>query len=112
MAIDVQKSIQRALDVKRFLPGPKELLRPFPPPKQGELVMQGITADVVSYAVGFIPYVGDPLANAINDNIMADVLVKLSPEQRAEFREQNRLYPNGIALLRAFQRTRVAPGGS
>lgn len=109
MAIDVQKVIRRALDVKRFLPTPQELLRPFPPPKQGELVMQGVTADVLSYGLGFIPYVGDILGDTIEDNIMSDVMIKLSPEQRVEFREQNRLYPNGVALLRAFQRTQ---GGS
>ena len=112
MAIDVQKSIQRALDVKRFLPSPRDILQPLPKPQQGELVMQGITADVLSYALGLIPYVGGALGNAVSDNIMADVRERLTSTERDEFAEQNRFYPSGIALLRTFQRTRVAPGGS
>jgi len=85
-------------------------LRPLPKPKQGELVTAGVAADVISYGLGFIPWVGDILGGMANDNIMADILPRLTPEEKAEFREQNRLYPNGIALLRAFQRTRVGPG--
>ena len=110
MAEKKKVGLQALLDVRRFVPSPADLLKPFPPPKQGELVMQGITADVLSWGFGYIPTVGDFIGNFVNDNIMADVMVKLSPEQKAEFREQNRVYPNGIALLRTFQRTKVAPG--
>ena len=60
--------------------------------------------------LGFIPYLGDILGDAIEDNIMVDVVQKLSPAELSEFREQNRVYPNGIALLRTFQRTRLALG--
>lgn len=100
------------MDVRRFLPGPMELIRPFPKPKQGEMVMQGITADVLGYAFGYIPAVGDVVGQFVNDNIMADVLIKLTTEQQAEFRVQNRVYPNGLALLRTFQRIKVAPGST
>jgi len=110
MAEKARKGLQALLDVRRFLPTPTDLLRPFPPPQKGELVMQGVTADVVSYGLGFIPYVGDILGDAIEDNIMADVVQKLSPAELLEFREQNRVYPNGVALLRTFQRAKVAPG--
>ena len=72
--------------------------------------MQGVTADVLSYAFGYIPAVGDIVGQFVNDNIMADVTVKLSPAELSEFREQNRVYPNGVALLRTFQRVQVAPG--
>ncbi|KKM83054.1 hypothetical protein LCGC14_1313310 [marine sediment metagenome] len=111
MAIDVQKALRRATDVARFLPTPQDLLRPFPRPKQGELVTAGIAADLLSFGVGFIPYVGDIVGDFIEDNIIADVETRLTPEERTEFREQNRVYPNGIALVRTFQRTQVAPGG-
>ncbi|MBA7715286.1 hypothetical protein ES703_124327 [subsurface metagenome] len=110
MAEKKKVGLQALLDVKRFVPSPIDLLKPFPEPKQGEMVMQGISADVLSWAFGYIPTVGDFIGSFVNDNIMADVLVKLSPEQKAEFREQNRVYPNGIALLRTFQRIKVAPG--
>lgn len=106
-----KRGIEVLLDARRFAPSPADLLQPFPSPKQGEVVMQGVTADVLGWAFGYIPVVGDIMGAFVNDNIMADVQVKLTPEQKAEFREQNRVYPNGIALLRAFQRTRVAPGG-
>jgi len=98
------------LDVKRFIPAPKDLLKPFPPPKKGELVMQGVVADVLGYAFGYIPAVGDIVGAFVNDNIMADVLEKLSPPEKSEFIEQNRVYPNGVALLRTFQRVNLAPG--
>ncbi|MBA7606333.1 hypothetical protein ES703_13481 [subsurface metagenome] len=110
MADKAGKGIRVLLDVGRFLPGPKELLRPFPPPRKSEMVMQGVTADVLSYAFGYIPGVGDIVGQFINDNIMADVLQKLSPAELSEFRDQNRVYPNGVALLRAFQRVPAAPG--
>ncbi len=103
-------ALRALLDVKRFLPSPTDLLKPFPPPKKGELVMQGVAADVASYGLGFIPYLGDILGDAIEDNIMVDVVQKLSPAELSEFREQNRVYPNGVALLRTFQRVRLAPG--
>ncbi len=112
MADRAKQGLQALLDVKRFLPAPTDLLRPFPPPKKGELVMQGVTADVLGYAFGYIPAVGDIVGQFVNDNIMADVLQKLSPEEKSEFREQNRVYPNGVALLRTFQRTRLSPGSS
>lgn len=100
-----KKGLQVLLDVSRFLPPPQELLRPLPGPRQGEMVMQGITADVLSWAASHIPTVGDFVGDFVNDNIMADVLSKLNPGQAAEFREQNRVYPNGIALIRTFHRT-------
>ena len=111
MADKARKGLEVLMDVGRFLPSVKDVLRPLPSPKEGELVMQGVTADVLSWAVGHIPTVGDIAGNFINDNIMADVLVKLTPDQKAEFREQNRVYPNGVALMRTFQRTHIAPGG-
>ena len=104
MAEKKKIALQALLDVNRFLPAPTDLLRPFPPPKKGELVMQGVTADVLSFGLGFIPWVGDILGDAVEDNIMADVVQKLSPSEMSEFREQNRVYPNGVALLRTFQR--------
>lgn len=110
MAERKKAGLQALLDVKRFLPAPKDLLRPFPPPKKGELVMQGVAADVLGYAFGYIPGVGDIVGQFVNDNIMADVLQKLAPTELSEFREQNRVYPNGVALLRTFQRVRLAPG--
>jgi len=110
MADRKKQGIQVILDAKRFLPSPTDLLRPFPPPKKGELVMQGVTADVLGYAFGFIPAVGDIVGQFANDNIMADVLEKLSPTEMAEFRAQNRVYPNGVALLRTFQRVQTSPG--
>lgn len=111
MAIDIQKGLSRAMDVARFLPTPQDLLRPFPGPNQGELVTAGIAADILSYGLGFIPWVGDIVGDFVEDNIIADVETRLTPEERVEFREQNRVYPNGIALVRTFQRTQVAPGG-
>jgi len=102
-------ALQALLDVRRFLPAATDLLKPFPPPKKGELVMQGVTADVLSYGLGFVPFVGDILGDAVEDNIMVDVVQKLSPAELSEFREQNRVYPNGIALVRTFQRVRLAP---
>jgi len=110
MADKAKKGLQVLLDVGRFLPGPKELLRPFPPPQKSEMVMQGITADVLSWALSNIPTVGDFLGDFVNDNIMADVLQKLSSAEIAEFKDQNRVYPNGVALLRTFQRVPAAPG--
>ena len=110
MADKKKVGLQVLLDVKRFIPVPKDLLRPFPPPKKGELVLQGVAADVLDYAFGYIPAVGDIVGSFVNDNIMADVLQQLSPTELSEFREQNRVYPNGVALLRTFQRTGVAPG--
>ena len=110
MAIDIQKGLRRATDVARFFPSPQDLLRPFPKPEKADLVTAGIAADVLSFAAGFVPVVGDIVADFISDNIMADVDTRLTPEERVELREQNRVYPNGIALVRTFQRTRVAPG--
>jgi len=107
---EAKKGIQALLDAKQFVPSLADLLKPFPPPKKGELVMQGVTADVLSYAFGYIPGVGDIVGQFVNDNIMADVQQKLSEPERTEFRAQNRVYPNGIALLRTFQRTGVLPG--
>jgi len=109
MAEKKKVALKALLDVKRFLPAPADLLKPLPAPKQGDMVMQGITADVLSWAVGHIPTVGDIIGAFINDNIMADVQARLSPAERTEFREQNRVYPNGIALLRTFQRVRLSP---
>lgn len=107
-----KRGIEVLLDVKRFLPSPQDILKPFPPPQKGELVMQGITADVLSYAFGYIPTVGDIVGDFVNDNIMADVLRKLSPAEKEEFRVQNRVYPNGIALLRTFQKLEGTSGSS
>lgn len=112
MADRTKTGLRVLLDVKRFVPTPAQILQPFPSPKEGEMVMQGVTADVVGWALGNIPAVGDIAAAFVNDNIMADVLAKLTPAQQAEYRAQNRVYPNGIALLRTFQRVSVAPGGS
>jgi len=109
MAEKKKVALKALLYVRRFLPSPTDLLRPFPPAKKGELVMQGVTADVLSYGLGFIPYVGDIVGDAIEDNIMVDVVQKLSPAELSEFREQNRVYPNGVALLRTFQRVGLAP---
>ena len=110
MAEKKKVALQALLDVRRFLPTPTDLLKPFPPPKQGDMVMQGVAADVLSWTVGHIPTVGDIIGAFINDNIMADVQARLSPAELSEFREQNRVYPNGVALLRTFQRVRLAPG--
>ena len=110
MADRKRAGLQALLNTRQFLPSPADLLKPFPPPKKGELVMQGVTADVLTYAVGFIPAVGDIVGQFVNDNIMADLQQKLSEPERTEFRAQNRIYPNGIALLRTFQRTGVLPG--
>jgi len=109
--IDIEKGLRTVMDVGRYLPTPRDILRPLPQPQQGEMASAGVAADVISYGLGFIPWIGDILGNMANDNIMADVLRRLTPEERTEFREQNRLYPNGIALLRTFQRTRVAAEG-
>jgi len=108
--VDKKKiGLQALLNVKRFIPAPRDLLRPFPPPKKGELVMQGVSADLLSYAFGYIPGVGDIVGQFVNDNIMADIMHKLSPTELSEFREQNRVYPNGVALLRTFQRAGLSP---
>lgn len=112
MADKIKRGVEVLLDVKRFLPSVADLLKPLPSPKEGEVVMQGVTADVLSWAVGQIPTVGDILGDFINDNIMADALAKLTPEQRTEFTEQNRVYPNGISLMRTFQRTHLLPRGA
>ena len=110
MADKKKIGMQVLLDVKRFLPAPKDLLRPIPTPKKGELVLQGVAADVLDYAFGYIPVVGDIVGSFVNDNLMADVFGKMSPQELTEFRAQNRVYPNGVALLRTFQRSNVAPG--
>lgn len=107
MADRAKKGLQVLLDIRKFAPSPADLLRPFPAPKQGEIVMQGVTADVLSWAFSHIPTVGDFIGDFINDNIMADVQARLSRDELSEFRVQNRVYPNGIALLRTFQRTKV-----
>ena len=107
-----KEGLRALLDVRRFVPSPADFLLPFPTPKKGELVMQGITADVLSWSLGYIPGIGDIVGQFVNDNLMADVQNKLSPTERTEFREQNRVHPNGIALLRTFQRVKVAPGSS
>ena len=110
MAKRTRKGIEVLLDARRFLPTPTDLLKPFPPPKKGEMVMQGITADLLGWGLGYIPVVGDFVGQFVNDNIMADVQTKLSDTELTEFRAQNRVYPNGIALLRTFQRVKLAPG--
>jgi len=110
MADKAKKGLQALLNVRQFVPSPADLLQPFPTPRQGEMVMQGVTADVLSWGLSHIPTVGDFLGDFVNDNIMADVLPNLTSAQQAEFRAQNRVYPNGIALLRTFQRVKVAPG--
>ena len=104
MADKKKTGLQVLTDVRRFLPGPREIFRPFPPPQKGELVMQGVTADVLGYAFGFIPVVGDVVGQFVNDNLMADVQAKLTSPELTEFRAQNRVYPNGVALLRTFQK--------
>lgn len=109
MADRAKQGLKALLDAKRFVPSPADLLQPFPTPRQGEMVMQGITADVLSWGLSHIPTVGDFIGDFVNDNIMADVLATLTPEQKSEFLQQNRVYPNGIALLRTFQRVKVAP---
>ncbi len=111
MAIDILEGLRRASDIRRFVPTPQDLLRPFPKPQHAELVTAGITADVLGFALGFIPWVGDIAADFVNDNIMADVATRLDPAEKAELREQNRVYPNGIALVRTFQRTGLQAGG-
>ncbi|KKM09654.1 hypothetical protein LCGC14_1722670 [marine sediment metagenome] len=111
MAIDVLKGLRRAADIKRFVPTPQDLFRPFPKPQHAELVTAGIAADLLSFGLGFIPWVGDFAADFVNDNIMADVATRLDPAEKAELREQNRVYPNGIALVRTFQRTGLQAGG-
>jgi len=105
MAKRTRKGIEVLLDARRFLPTPTDLLKPFPPPKKGEMVMQGITADLLGWGLGYIPVVGDFVVQFVNDNIMADIQIKLSDTELTEFRSQNRVYPNGVALLRTFQRT-------
>ena len=111
MALDILEGLRRAADVRRFVPTPQELFAPFPRPQQAELVTAGITADVLGFGLGFVPWVGDIVADFVNDNIMADVETRLTPAERVELREQNRVYPNGIALLRTFQRTAPNIGG-
>ena len=91
-------------DLPRYVPKPKELLNPFPPPGKGHIVMEGAAADLLAYAFGYIPAVGDLVGQFINDNLMADVQSKMSSTELVEFREQNRVYPNSIALLRTFRK--------
>lgn len=110
MAEKTKTGIKVLLDVKRFLPGPTDILRPFPSREKADLVAKGVTADLLGYAFGYIPGVGDVVGQFVNDNIMADVLNNLTQQEKAEFIQQNRVYPNGVALLRAFQRTSVAAG--
>lgn len=110
MADRARQGLQVLFEAGRFLPTPKDLLRPFPPPKKGEMVLQGVSADLLGYAFGYLPVVGDIVGQFVNDNIMADVQSKLSDSELAEFRAQNRVYPNGVALLRTFQRVQTAPG--
>lgn len=102
-----KRGVEVLLDVKRFVPSLRDLKNPLPDPKKGELVMQGITADVLGYGLGYIPGIGDVVGQFVNDNIMADVLEKMTAAERNEFKDQNRVYPNGIALLRTFQRERI-----
>jgi len=82
MAIDIEKGLRTALDVGRYLPTLGDILRPLPKPQQGEMVTAGVAADVISYGLGFIPWVGDILGNMANDNIMADVLKRLTPPRK------------------------------
>jgi hypothetical protein len=110
MADKTKTGVAVLMDVKRFLPGPGDIFKPFPSREKADLVAKGITADVLGYAFGYIPVVGDVVGQFVNDNIIADVRQKLTPAERDEFAAQNRVYPNGIALLRTFQRGAVAPG--
>jgi hypothetical protein len=110
MAEKTKTGIKVLLDVKRFLPGPTDILRPFPSREKADLVAKGVTADLLGYAFGYIPGVGDIVGQFVNDNIMADVLNNLTQQEKSEFIQQNRVYPNGVALLRTFQRTSVAAG--
>jgi hypothetical protein len=109
MADTKKRGIAALLDVKRFLPGPMDLMRPLPSRDKADIVAKGIAADVLGYAFGYVPVVGDIVGQFVNDNIIADVREKLTPSEREEFNAQNRVYPNGIALLRTFQRGAVAP---
>jgi hypothetical protein len=104
MADGSRKGIQVLLDVKRFVPGPREFLKPLPSRRDLDLVSKGIAADLLGYAFGYVPGVGDIVGQFVNDNLIADVLSDLTPGERTEFLQQNRVYPNGLALLRTFQR--------
>lgn len=105
MAEKPRRGIKVLLDVGRFVPGPQELLKPLPSRRDVDLVSKGVAADVLGYAFGYIPVVGEVVGAFVNDNIMADVLEQLQGTEREEFLQQNRVYPNGLALLRTFQRT-------
>jgi hypothetical protein len=110
--VDKKKVGLKALtDIRRFAPSPRDLLKPFPSPQKTDLVLKGVTADVLGYAFGYIPTVGDLIGQFANDNIMADVFTKMTAAELEEFRAQNRVYPNGVALLRTFQRISAVPGG-
>ena len=98
-----ETGLKALLNVRKYIPSIKEVTEPLPPDKM-DLVLQGVLTDIVGWTVGNIPTVGDFIADFVNDNIMADVATKMTQPQRTELNQQDRVYPNGVALFRTFHR--------
>ena len=98
-----ETGLKALLNVRKYIPSIKEVTEPLPPDKM-DLVLQGVLTDIVGWTVGNIPTVGDFIADFVNDNIMADVATKMTRPQLNELNQQDRVYPNGVALFRTFHR--------
>lgn len=90
-----------------FPRSPKFLLPEPLNPNQTELVLMGAVSDIAQYGLGWIPVVGDYLADVVSDNIEANMNRRLSQKEREEYREQNRFLPNSLSMYRTFTKERA-----
>lgn len=88
------------------------LLPPAPSPRESELIFMGAAADAADWLLGMIPVWGDALADIAVDNIEAGMHRRFSPQEKAEFMEQSRFLPSGLATFRAFSRLRARKAGA
>ena len=73
-------------------------------PRRVEAIQMAAARDVGAWLLGQIPVVGDFLADALQDNMWANMRRRLTPQEIDTFTEVTRRYPDTLALALTFQR--------
>jgi len=74
--------------------------------KRRHNAMKDATATTLGQALGFIPVVGDAMADVIEDLHGKELRDTLTERELAEYQKQDKVAPSVIALARTFMKVR------
>lgn len=101
---DMERVSGRPPQLAQALPDLGRLLPHMPTARQGEMLAMGAAIDVTQWTLGQIPTVGDILADIVGDNIEADMLRRMTPEEKVRYREDTRFLPSGLAVWQGIRK--------